>query len=63
MFCHLEIHWGALGRRNIAPGASHNFEFFFKLIISRSHVELQNPAHVHNEQDFEARRPILMKRV
>ena len=32
MFCHLEIHWGALGRRNIAPGASqHCWEFFMTL--------------------------------
>ena len=27
---HLEIHWGALGRRNIAPGASQHFWFFFR---------------------------------
>ena len=48
MFCHLEIHWGALGRRNIAPvppEASH-WVWFFYYVLVRSDVEPQNPAHM-----------------
>ena len=45
MFCHLEIHWGALGRRNIFR--SHPLVLvFFVYVLPRSDVELQNPAHM-----------------
>ena len=56
MFCHLEIHWGALGRHNIFPEPPASFGFF-PYVFSRSAwyaVEPQNPAqsYTHSLASF-----------